>query len=391
VAQSPPNERPDPGAGTDSGVILSVSGLSSRKLEFRTSALDAEKLARFAKRNPTPEQWASLLVVHAVPDSGAVSSDQPPVAGTYRVEGNTLRLTPKYPAASGVTYEAWLDGSVLEGPGRSAEKLNAPRARISVRITDPDRVPTTSVKTITPSQEVLPENLLKFYIDFSAPMSRGESYRHIQLLDSAGKPVPDPFLELDEELWSPDGKRLTLLFDPGRIKRGLKPREEVGPILEQGKSYTLVIDRRWPDARGNPLAVDFRKPFRVGPPDLTPPDPHSWTVIAPKGACLAPLEVRFPEPLDSALAQRLITVRDAEGHPVRGEVIVDQQEYRWRMTPESSWKPGGEYRLVIGTELEDLAGNSIGRPFEVDMAGPISGRVTSETVTLPFRVGPAAR
>ena len=57
-----------------------------------------------------------------------------------------------------------------------------------------------------------------------------------------------PFLELDEELWSPDGDSLHLVFDPGRIKRGLKPREEVGPVLEAGKSYSLVIDREWVDA-----------------------------------------------------------------------------------------------------------------------------------------------
>ena len=39
----------------------------------------------------------------------------------------------------------------------------------------------------------------------------------------SGQAVADPFLELDEELWSTDGRRFTLLFDPGRIKRGLKP------------------------------------------------------------------------------------------------------------------------------------------------------------------------
>ena len=93
-------------------------------------------------------------------------------------------------------------------------------------------------------------------------MSRGEAYRHIRLLDGAGKPVDTPFLELDEELWLRDGTRFTLLFDPGRIKRGLKPREELGPVLEAGKSYQLVIDRDWLDAEGNPLKTEFRKTLR---------------------------------------------------------------------------------------------------------------------------------
>ena len=58
---------------------------------------------------------------------------------------------------------------------------------------------------VYPSRAMLPENLLRLYIHFSAPMSRGEAYRRIRLLDATGKPVDDPFLELDEELWSRDG------------------------------------------------------------------------------------------------------------------------------------------------------------------------------------------
>src|SRR5207244_1417841 len=113
----------------------------------------------------------------------------------------------------------------------------------------------------------LPENQLKFYLHFSAPMSRGESYRHIQLLDAAGKPVESPFLELDHELWDPEGKRFTLFIDPGRIKRGLKPREDLGPVLEEGKRYTLVINRAWTDAEDNLLKETYRKTFTVGKPD----------------------------------------------------------------------------------------------------------------------------
>ena len=82
-------------------------------------------------------------------------------------------------------------------------------------------------------------------------MSRGEAYRHLTLMDiSTKKPVHAPFLELEEELWSPDGKRFTLLVDPGRIKRGLKPREMFGPVLEAGKSYELIVDREWTDVAG---------------------------------------------------------------------------------------------------------------------------------------------
>ena len=216
-------------------------------------------------------------------------------------------------------------------------------------------------------------------------MSRGEAYHRIKLLDATGTPVADPFLELAEELWSTDGTRFTLLFDPGRVKRGLKPREEVGPVLEAGKSYCLVIDRDWPDAMGNRLQAEFRKSFRVGLPDDSSPDPKRWSIRPPRSNTRDPLEVAFPAPLDWALLERLITVQGADGKVLSGQVSIIRQETCWRFTPKSPWGVG-DYRLVIGTDLEDVAGNSIARPFEVDVTGPISVRVRTETVALPFRI-----
>src|SRR5262249_10274078 len=128
---------------------------------------------------------------------------------------------------------------------------------------------TTVVEKIYPSGDKLPENQLRFYLHFSAPMSRNGAYSHIKLLDEKGKEVASPFLELGEELWDPGVKRFTLLLHPGRIKRGLKPREELGPILEEGKRYTLVIAADWSDAEGNLLKAGVRKSFAVGPPDET--------------------------------------------------------------------------------------------------------------------------
>jgi hypothetical protein len=216
-------------------------------------------------------------------------------------------------------------------------------------------------------------------------MSRGEAYRRVHLVDATSKPIDSPFLELAEELWSPDGKRLTLLFEPGRIKRGLKPREEAGPILRAGGSYCLSIDREWLDARGIRLQKSFRKVFRTSSADETSPDPRTWTIRPPLGGAKTALVVDFPEPLDRALLERLIAVADSAGRVVPGQISVSAAETRWSLTPEAPWR-AGDYRLQVGTELEDLAGNSIARPFEVDVVHPITARVESETVSLPFRV-----
>ena len=108
------------------------------------------------------------------------------------------------------------------------------------------------------------------------------------------------------------------------------------------------------------------------------------TIDAPRAGTRDPLVVRFPESLDRALLERLIWVENAESKVVAGQVSAGTAETSWRFTPANPWRQGA-YRLVIGTELEDLAGNSVAQPFEVDVAGPISRRVTSKTVALPFR------
>ena len=102
-----------------------------------------------------------------------------------------------------------------------------------------------------------------------------------------------------------------------------------------------------------------------------------------------PLEARFPEPLDRALIERLVTVVDAEGHGVSGRISITEAETIWRFVPDAPWRPG-TYRLTIGTELEDVAGNSVASPFEVDLTTPITKRVSSERVEIPFAAGRAS-
>jgi hypothetical protein len=212
-------------------------------------------------------------------------------------------------------------------------------------------------------------------------MRRGEAWQHIRLLDSHGAAVQSPFLEIDQELWDPANTRLTVLFDPGRIKRGLVPLSESGPTLEEGKRYTLAIGHEWLDANGTPLAADFSKPFRVVEAERKPLDPAEWHISPPRPGTAAALTVDFPRPLDYALLQHAITV---DG--VKGSVEVAPGETEWRFTPDAPWKPG-DYRLTVNTKLEDLAGNRIGRAFDVDLFKEVTAQIQTETVSIPFRVG----
>jgi hypothetical protein len=64
---------------------------------------------------------------------------------------------------------------------------------------------------------------------------------------------------------------------------------------------------------------------------------------------------------------------------------VDRNETRWEFTPRQPWKPGG-YRIVVQTALEDLAGNHVGRAFDVDVFDKVTRVAPKETVLVPFRV-----
>jgi hypothetical protein len=352
-----------------------IDGKSNAAIEVH--GIDAASVAALAKAKFDREQWVALFPVHVA--GGKNNEKRPALLGSYRIEQGVVRFEPRFPLAVGVRYRAVFDPARL--PGGAGKTISA-----EFHQPKPAAKATAVVEHVYPSRTKLPENQLKFYIHFSAPMTKGGSYRRVQLLGANGKPVESAFLELDEELWDPDGKRFTLYLDPGRIKRGLKPREEVGPVLDEGKSYTLVVDKQWTDAEGNPLRETFRKKFTVGPPDDEAIDPKTWKLASPHAKSRSPLVVRFPKPLDHALAERLLWVTDTKGTRVKGDGAVSDEETCWRFTPERSW-PTGDFYLVADKVLEDLAGNNIGRPFEVDVFRTVQRELKQETVRLPFRTG----
>jgi hypothetical protein len=368
---------------------------------FLVTGLSEKELTELTRAKLDREQWTALFLIQVHNPQRKEPSQLPPVLGSYRVENKSLIFEPRFPLAAGVQYQATFAPSRL--PNSSWPKTE--RVLATFTIPKANSKPTTKVEHVYPSADVLPENQLKFYIHFSAPMSKGEAYQRVHLIEMSkdetvslpdpgkgkgkgtgrGKEVALPFLRLDEELWDQKQTRFTLLFDPGRIKRGLKPREEVGPALEEGKSYTFVIDSNWIDAEGNPLKESFRKSFRVGPPEDNPIEPKSWKIRPPSGGSRDPLVVVFPKPLDHAMLERVVTVTDESGHPLEGTIAVTKKETHWSFTPKQPWQ-AGRYHLTADSALEDMAGNSIGRPFEVDVFHPIQRQVKSETVKIPFEI-----
>ena len=356
-------------------VLLSFSSSSAFSDEWRVewTAGSSEQSSSVALRGGSDSDWESLIDVsrfwsnqewlHAFPirlQLNLPPEDLPTVSGKYALESDFNRqlvFTPTFPWAPGAQYVAdWFGAEVAPQPLlRSIWGLEKQVAMSEAHVVQ-----------IFPSSDTLPENLLKFYIEFSHPMQRGGIYQHIHLINGAGDEVEAPFLEVDEELWDPQMRRLTLFIDPGRVKRGVRPLEEVGAALEANTKFRLIIDKAWQDAKGAPLKNGAEKIFQVIAPDRSVPDPSQWEICSPAAGLHLPLIVRFEEPLDYALASSRIDVFSVEEQSrIAGTSTLIEMETIWVFVPSTPWKAGG-YNLRFSHLIEDLAGNQVGKPFEVE-------------------------
>lgn len=315
---------------------------------------------------PPANGWLSVLAIYAG------EGDVPPVLGRHQVENGSLVFRPQFPLAPGVRYRA-----VFRPPDG--------RAAIERTFDGPSRstTPSTRIDRVYPSADVLPSNLLRFFVYFSAPMTQGEAGHRMHLLDAKGQEIMGTFLP-GEELWDPGFQRLTMTLDPGRIKRGLTSNRALGPPITEGLRYTLVIDKEWPDARNVPLVEGFRKPFRGASALRTAPDPKQWAIIPPQAGTAGPLRVTFPTPMNYVLLQRMLQVV-RESVAVEGTISVEHQETAWTFTPRRPWAIGN-YAVMVDTGIEDLAGNHIGQPFDIEVFDRVTEHLEKATISLPFTV-----
>ncbi|HKB04393.1 MAG TPA: hypothetical protein VKD90_19370 [Gemmataceae bacterium] len=273
---------------------------------------------------------------------------RPAVSGEWAAAAGKAVFTPKYPLQPGTRYRVLGAGDGLE-----------------VRIPKPDSGKPTAVTHIYPTATELPANVLRFYVEFNRPMPRGEVYKHVHIYTDEGKKVELPFLEIDDELWNADQTRITLLIDPGRIKQEVKPRIDLGPVFVRGKKYTLVVSGKWPTLDGVPLGEDVRKPISATTAVCDALDPKGWQVSPPPTDNDA-LRVAFGRPMDRPVMMRALTVLDAHGKAVAGRAEPADDDRGWTFTPKGGWV-AGEYTLRADPVLEDVCGNRVSRPFEVDL------------------------
>jgi hypothetical protein len=344
------------------------------------TGIHKDTLKALADAKLTAEEWPKVARLVVDEATLAEAYKKPPIAGEWSAAGGALKFEPLFPLAPGRRYRVLGDLGAIPRTKLETESLS-----LSLTIPKPPPGPRVRITHVYPSANRLPENTLRLYVHFSGPVTRGDVYTRFKLVRDDGKQVVRPFVELDEELWSSDGSRLTLLFDPGRVKQGLVPREELGPILEEGRRYTFAIDGDWPDAEGRPLVSGFKKTFTATAPDDDPVWPDQWKLVAPRPGSDAPLLLRLAKPLDRALLGRMLWVLDAKGNRVEGAVTVGGGERVVTFAPKRPWARG-DYKLIIDDELEDVCGNRVGQPFEVDVFHPIPARPKVKLTERAFAV-----
>ena len=219
------------------------------------------------------------------------------------------------------------------------------------------------VVDVFPSASVLPANLLRFYVYFSAPMNREQVVSAVRLVDDAGTEIAGVFLPTRYALWSSDSRRLTLVVDPGRVKTGLNAHTALGRALEPGRSYSLRVEARALDRQGCEIAAAAQKSFVVTDADTDRPRPVDWTLTGPVVGTRESLLVRLNGPHDHVSLAYGLRVQDASGAVVAGAVTLLDAEALWRFTPARAWD-NAAYTLVVRADVEDLAGNRADAAFD---------------------------
>jgi hypothetical protein len=368
-------------------IIFQATGQTTPELKFREGrvwVIGLGSKVSLASFSAIPqEQWAAIFRVYTH-DAWTKRLNQP-VAGTYLWEGDNISFKPNLSFVPGqqyhgvFAYPAFLANTESK---QAPEKVNR-LLEVSFLIPQEKATP-TYIENVHPQASVLPENILRMYISFSSAMMPGEAYHHITLLTEDGTPVDKAFLIIDQELWDAERKRFTLLFDPGRVKRGIQSNVELGAPVHAGQTYRLVVDAAWRDAQGNALASNYVKTFTATPAERTKLTTNHWKITTPDAGTYEPLIIKLDRPIDYALALKFISVTATQSGNVKGKMTLTNST-NWRFTPDQPWTED-QFYVEVNPQLEDVAGNNFNNAFDIDLSKE-SRRNSSETIKLPFTVG----
>ena len=292
-------------------------------------------------QRPLVGREASDILKVFVGAAHACCDNKSPIAGSYSSDDKSLTFKPAFDFIEGQRYTVQLNDGDLREFTLYANVLSG----------------TPDVVAIYPSGHTIPENSLRFYVHFSQPMAPHVADEFIKLIDSDGKEATAAFMSISQELWNEERTRLTLLMDPGRIKRGVAQNLALGPALLEGNRYSILVKDGWPSAVTGQETQRFEKSFQVSPALRSLPDADAWQFEQPKLMSEDPLVILFDRPFDHQLAQKTIIVRDENGQRVEGHVTLKIQERSWHFQPDAHWKTR-KLQIEVDARLEDVAGNN---------------------------------
>jgi hypothetical protein len=318
---------------------------------------------------------AEVATAAARGDHGGLPATIQPMAGTCTAEADAVVFRPRFPFVPGAAYTVIVpcDPATNRPLVLTARYPSRPAARVA------------EVVEIWPTVDTLPRNQLRLYVAFSHPMSEGFAQANVTVVDVAdGQTVDDALLPMEPELWDRHRRRLTVLFDPGRIKRGLEPHAEAGYPLRLGMVIEVRVAEGFLDGEGQRLVRAGARRFRVGGDLRGRVDPEAWVLRPPRSGSRDPFRVDFGRPLDHALSQRCLTVTDGSGNEVLGARTTLDGGASWSFLPDPAWG-SGQHHLVVDTILEDVAGNSVRRVFDRDLGRRGDDPLADDCVGVPFR------
>ncbi len=314
---------------------------------------------------------------------GESVGDGPSITGRYALTQGNLVFTPKYPPEPGMSYTAIFNASLFSKQvGQNHSAFKQPLYQLT-RFIEPEQPYTAGeVLKVYPQADILPQNVLRFYVYFSQPMSFDNPYQYLSIINQNNEVVSDAFVEFREGLWDENRMRLTVFIHPGRIKRGVGPNVKQGPVFQPHQHYQLKVDKTFKDLAGTKLKQDFYKPFTITAPQYQKLDPKSWQFKLPAINSLQNLVIHPTRLLDPVLTQRMVTMVNSQtGAMVPADIQLSVVGDKLLIEPELPWS-AGDYRIQFDSKLEDLSGNTPAWAFDSETPiKPVSGSASEYSIS----------
>ena len=337
-----------------------------------TRLVPEDIVASIEDHNFTFEQWSAFFNVKTNPSG-------PAVIGTYKIVDNHLAFSPKFLPDPNIRY--FVNFSYPALAQLLSHDISEQTTYTDVVSFEPPETTRPEILSVTPNLEIVPANLLRFYVYFSAPMGLENPYDFITIEDSNGKVLVDPFVIIPEGLWNIDRTRLTLLLHPGRVKQGVGPNMTEGDILLAGNDYTLKINADWKGASGETLKENFARRINATNPLRKAVNVNLWALRAEQNQNqIGILTIVTDHPLDQPLAKRMLYIMNEDG-----QILPSQVEFTSAEEMKILWRADGskELELHIDHRLEDVCGNT--PLYAFDLEGETRTEPTGE-IMLTFKV-----